>query len=125
MEGGMTKIGAVALAGAFLFTSTASALQTSATSEIRRGATIERQQELDNKQALRQRIRATHEEYRALRNANDPRAEQVGRELESLKSQWTSLYGNDTEMRKRGEGKKNGHHKQMKEMKQKRQKHQR
>ena len=117
------KVGAVALAGVFLFASSASALQTS---QIRRGGTtaqtMERQQELDDKRALRERIRATHEEYRALRNAGDPRAEQVGRDLQSLKSEWTRRYGNDTEMRKRGEGKKHGHHK---EMKQKRQKHQR
>lgn len=120
MKRGMNKLAAAALAGAFLFTSTASALQTSATnaaSGIRRGGTtIERQQELDDKRALRERIRATHEEYRALRNASDPRAQQVGRELESLKAEWTRRYGNSGER----EGRK-----QMKEMKQKRQKHNR
>lgn len=114
------KIGVVALAGAFLVATNASALQQ--TAEIRRGGTIERQQELDDKRALRERIRATHEEYRALRKANDPRAEQVGAELESLKAEWTRRYGNDTEMRKRGHGKKHGHDKQQ-TPKQKRQKH--
>ena len=121
------KFGALALAGAFLVTTSASALQTT---EIRRGGnvTMERQQELDAKRALRAEIRATHEEYRALRKANDPRADQAGRELEALKSEWTRRYGADsTEMRKRGNGKKLGHDKQAEkqQMKQKRQKHNR
>jgi hypothetical protein len=107
-----TYIAAVALGGAFLFTAVAaSALQVS---EIRRGTTIERQQELDNKRALRERIRATHEEYRALRKANDPRAAQAEQQLQSLKAEWQRLYGNS--------GQRDGRQKQMK---QKRQKHSR
>lgn len=115
----MNKFAAAALAGAFLFTSTASALQTSrATSEVRRGgATIERQQELDDKRALRERIRAQHEEYRALRKANDPRAEQAGQQLDALKAEWQRLYGNS--------GPREGRDKEMKQKKQKRQKHNR
>lgn len=107
-----TTIAVAALAGAFLFTSVAaSALQVS---EIRRGTTIERQQELDDKRALRERIRATHEEYRALRKANDPRASQVEQQLQSLKAEWQRLYGNS--------GPREGRDKQMKH---KRQKHNR
>ena len=112
----MNKLAAAALAGAFLFTSTASALQPSrATSEIRRGGTtIERQQELDDKRALRERIRAQHEEYRALRKANDPRAAQAEQRLQSLKAEWQRFYGNS--------GPREGRDKQMK---QKHQKHNR
>ena len=110
------KFGAAALAGAFLFTTTASALQTT---EIRRGVTMERQQELDDKRALRERIRSAQEEYRALRKANDPRAEQAGHEVDRLKAEWKRLHGNDTEMRKRGKGKKLGHDKRMKHKRQK------
>lgn len=118
----MNKLAAAALAGAFLFTSTASAFQTSGaegrTSQIRRGGTtIERQQELDDKRALRERIRAAHEEYRALRKANDPRAPQAEQHLQSLKAEWQRLYGNS--------GAREGRDKPMKQMKQKRQKHSR
>lgn len=104
-----TNIAAAALAGAFLFTTVAaSALQVR---EVRRGTTIERQQELDDKRALRERIRATHEEYRALRKANDPRASQVEQQLQSLKAEWQRLYGDS--------GKRDGRHKEMKQKRQK------
>ena len=56
------------------------------------------------RRALREDIRAKQSEYKELRRTNDPRAEQSRRELESLKSEWTRLYGNDEAAEREGKG---------------------
>jgi hypothetical protein len=115
------KMGAIVLAGGLLLGSatTASAIQVRGTESTR----VEQNQN-DAKHALRAEIRARQQEYRALRQAGDPRAEQVQQEVRALKDEWKRLYGDDEGMGgERRNGKANAHAKQKHGQKDKLKKH--
>jgi Skp family chaperone for outer membrane proteins len=101
------KIGAIVLAGGLLLgsASTASAIQ------VRGGESSARveQQQNDAKRALRSEIRARQQEYRALRQAGDPRAAQVQQDVRALQAEWTRLYGNDEGIGGERRGEARGH----------------
>lgn len=107
----MKRIGAMMLAGGLLLGSATGAAALERRTDVRRnddarlGATRQNDAEKEAKRAFRQRIQAKQREYRELRRADDPRATQVKQEIDALKSEWTRLYGSDTERGQRRHGK--------------------
>lgn len=103
-----TKIGAIVLAGGLLLGSAsgASALERR-NADARFGVNRQEDVQKDEKRAFRQRIQARQREYRELRRADDPRAEQVRLEIRALKDEWERRYGADDDgQRKHGKGEK-------------------
>ena len=116
----MKRFGAIALVGGLLMgaASTASALQTQTPRSGRVHGERVDANDSAQKRALREEIRAKQAEYRELRRANDPRAEQAAQDVRALKAEWTRLYGDDEDVRtreQRGQGKKLGHAKHKRE----------
>ena len=108
----MKRIGAMMLAGGLLLGSaTGAAALERRNEDARFGVNRQHDTEKDAKRAFRQRIQAKQREYRELRRADDPRAEQVRQEIRAMKDEWERTYGADDREResKRRHGKNKPH----------------
>src|SRR5215218_4214491 len=83
------RIGAVVLAGGMLLGSATGAMALERRNDgARLGVNRQNDIQKDEKRAFRQRIQAKQREYRDLRRAQDPRAEQVRQEIRAMKDEW-------------------------------------